>query len=127
MNKLKMKIVDWDQQSMSLIIKFSSDVNSFEVDDAVALAYQPLNMFPGITDTDELLKRLAVSGIDLCEREVRRENALKNVSTLITFENLKGQEFEYDVNYLLNMHRTPQNSTDIISQPAVEPEDIYVC
>lgn len=122
-----MKIVDWDQQSMSLIIKFSSDVNSFEVDDAIALAYQPLNMFPGITDTDELLKKIAVSGIDLCEREARKENAMKNASNFEVFENLKGQEFEYDVNYLLNMHRSPPNNDVIVSQPTVEPEDIYVC
>jgi hypothetical protein len=127
MNKLKMKIIDWEPQSLSLIVKFTSDVNSFEVDDARPLAFQPLTMFPGVTDIDEVLKRIAVSGIGICENEAIRENALKNASKLENFANLKDQTFEYDVSYLVNMHKTNQQNTQILDQPVVEPEDIYVC
>ena len=122
-----MKIIDWEPQSLSLIVKFTSDVNSFEVDDARPLAFQPLTMFPGVTDIDEVLKRIAVSGIGICENEAIRENALKNASNLENFANLKDQTFEYDVNYLVNMHKTNQQNTHILDQPVVEPEDIYVC
>lgn len=127
MNKLKMKVIDWEPQSLSLIVKFTSDVNSFEVDDARPLAFQPLTMFPGVTDIDELLKRIAVSGIGICENEAIKENALKNVSNLENFVNLKDQTFEYDVSYLIDMHKTNQQNIQMLDQPTVTQEDIYVC
>jgi hypothetical protein len=120
MKKIKMKIVDWDQENLNLIVKFSSDDMLKNVDDATPLAYQPITMFPGIDDVEEIAKRLAVSGIHVCEMEKTKEEALQNLQLKNDIGSLVGKTLEYDVDYLLNMHKDRQLSEEDFSENEYE-------
>lgn len=115
-----MKIVDWDQENLNLIVKFSSDDMLKNVDDATPLAYQPITMFPGIDDVEEIAKRLAVSGIHVCEMEKTKEEALQNLQLKNDIGSLVGKTLEYDVDYLLNMHKDRQLSEEDFSENEYE-------
>lgn len=116
MEKITMKVVGWDESTLSLIIKFNSDINESSIDDCVELAYQPMTMFPNVEDIEELLKRVAVGGIHLCEMRALEEQNRKNEENIQKFRDLKGQTFEFDVDHLLNMDRQMGEPTNVLQQ-----------
>jgi hypothetical protein len=116
MEKITMKVVGWDESTLSLIIKFNSDINESSIDDCVELAYQPMSMFPNVENMEELLKRVAVGGIHLCEMRAIEEQNRKNEEKIQNFRDLKGQTFEFDVEHLLNMDRQMNEPNDVLQQ-----------
>jgi len=116
MEKITMKVVDWDESSMSLIVKFNSDINETSIDNATALAYQPMSMFPNVEDINEVVKRVAVSGIHLCEMRSLEEQNRKNEEKLQKFRELKDQTFEFTVDELLNMDQTSSEFDHVLQQ-----------
>jgi hypothetical protein len=124
MEKITMKVVDWDESSMSLIVKFNSDINETNIDQATPLAYQPMSMFPNVEDINEVVKRVAVSGIHLCEMRSIEEQNRKNEEKLQKFRQLKDQTFEFTVDELLNMDNRNINSiVDEVSGNILEQTD----
>jgi hypothetical protein len=116
MEKITMKVVDWDESSMSLIVKFNSDINETDIEQARPLAYQPMSMFPNVQDINEVIKRVAVSGIHLCEMQALEEQNRKNEEKLQKFRELKDQTFEFTVDELLNMDQTSGESDHVLQQ-----------
>jgi hypothetical protein len=98
MKKLFMKICGYEESSGSLLIKFASDeTNSQNPDDYPMLAYQPANMFPDITDSQTIKKRLAIAGKYAAEQQKIRENLEKDPVRVQELKNMVGSVEEYDV------------------------------
>jgi hypothetical protein len=101
MQNIQMKIVDWDEETMSLIVKYSSDINSTSIDDSAALAIQPLTMFThDQDDSATVLKRMAKTGVDYCTTLARAESARLDTAKIDFFRNLKGQTLTFEISDL---------------------------
>lgn len=101
MQTLKMKIQGFDEQTNSLLVSFASDTTqSQNPDDYPAYAYQPVNMWPDITDPAEIKKRIAVSGVYHAEQQERHERFAANLIARQDFRNMVGQEVSYSVSEL---------------------------
>lgn len=101
MQTLKMKIQGFDEQSNSLLVSFASDTTqSQNPDDYPAYAYQPVNMWPDITDPAEIKKRIALSGIYHAEQQERHERFAANLVARQDYRNMVGQEASYSVSDL---------------------------
>jgi hypothetical protein len=103
MNSVKMKVVGWDEENLTLIVKFAADDSASSIDEVTSLAYQPLTMFPGVDNTESLIKKLAVSGIGICNMQKIKDQAKQNTAKIEEMKNLVGQTFEYTVEELLSL------------------------
>lgn len=102
MNTLKMKITGYDEESNSLLVAFASDDTTSQ-DPSVyqSYAYQPLTMWPDVTDIDILKKNIAVSGMWQAEQQAKKEAFISDPSKIDAFKALVGQEIEYSISELL--------------------------
>lgn len=101
MEKIKLKIREFDAISNSLIVSFGDETTSNEkLDASMALAYQP-TMFPDIIDNpQEILKRIAFSGISVIEQQKIKETFIADTNKINAFKSLIGQSFEFLVSEL---------------------------
>lgn len=103
MNTLKMKIVGYDELSNSLIVNFASDeTKSSNPEDYPSYAYQPISMWPDITDVNEIKKRIAHAGIHMAQQQKVQETFVDNTELLNSIKALVGIEEEYQVDQLIN-------------------------
>lgn len=87
MKKLFMKITGYEESSGSLLICFASDeTQSQNPEDYPQYAYQPVTMYPDITDVSTIKKRLAIAGKYLVEQQKRKEVILSDPQNM---QNLK--------------------------------------
>lgn len=101
MQTLTMKIVDWDETTLSVIVKYSSDVNTTAIDDCMSVAIQPMSLFVDERDdVDQVLKRIAKTGIGYCAHLAKIERACLDDAKVDFFRNLKGQTLTFPVNDL---------------------------
>jgi hypothetical protein len=104
-----MKIQGFDEQTNSLLVSFASDATqSQNPDDYPAYAYQPVNMWPDITDPTEIKKRIAMSGIYHAEQQERHERFAANLTARQDYQNMVGQQMTYALD-------------DLTSPPPPEP------
>jgi hypothetical protein len=74
MNTLYMKIHAYDEPSHSLLVSFASDTTASQnPDDYPQYAYQPIRMWPDVSDSEEIKKRIAVAGMYHAEQQEREE------------------------------------------------------
>jgi hypothetical protein len=98
MKKLFMKIVGYEEDSGSLLIKVASDETASQnPDDYVTLAYQPASMFPDVTDPAEVKKRVAIAAKYMAEQQKIAENLQNNPQRIEQFKNMVGSISEYDI------------------------------
>jgi len=98
MNKIKYKITRYDEDSNSIMVAFSSDKTATNnPDDYQEFAFQPTEMFPDITDMEELKKKIAEQGIALADIAKKAEDARANTTMINNWKALVGQTFEYNV------------------------------
>lgn len=111
MNKIKMKIVGYEEASNSLLVAFASD-ETLHSDPAQypAYAYQPVNMWPGVTDVEEIKKRIAHAGIYLAQQQADQETFVADQARIDALKNLVGSTFEYDMSELT----IPQQQQEVI-------------
>lgn len=102
MQTLKMKIVGYDEESHSLIVSFASDETASQ-DPSVypSYAYQPMSMWPDITDAEELIKRIGHAGIHMAEQQKIKESFVQNQQLIDSIKSFVGQEKSYSVTDLL--------------------------
>ena len=80
MQTVKVKIVGFEEESGSLLVKFASDTTqSNDPESYIAMAYQPALMWPEATTNKEILENLGRCAISLVNTEV-----IFNVSELTT-------------------------------------------
>jgi hypothetical protein len=109
MNTLKMKVVSYDEDSHSLIVSFASDETaSQDPSTYTAYAYQPMNMWPDISDPNELIKRIGHAGIHIAEQQKIQEQFVLNETLINGLKSFVGQEISYSLADLT----TPQEYTN---------------
>lgn len=106
MNTLKMKIVDYEEASNSLLVTFASDETKNDVGSYATLAYQPSTMFPDIKDPQEIVKRVAIAGVHIADLQRIQEQFVSDPVTVNALKALKGQVLEYNVADLIGANNT---------------------
>ena len=93
-----MKIVGYEEDSGSLLIRVASDETASQnPDDYGTLAYQPAAMFPDVTDPAEVKKRLAIAAKYTAEQQKIQENLQNDPQRIEHFKNMVGSISEFDV------------------------------
>lgn len=114
MNTLYMKIHSFDEQSSSLIVSFASDTTkSQNPDDYTSYAYQPVTMWPDITDPVEIKKRIAMAGLYHAEQQERQEKFVDDSTKIQEYLSMAGQQDTYSVSDLL---QPTDSTTDSVSE-----------
>jgi hypothetical protein len=102
MNTLYMKIHTFEESSYSLIVSFASDTTeSQNPDDYTKYAFQPMNMWPDVTDPTEIKKRIAVAGVYHAEQQEREEKFIADPAKVQAYKDMVGQENSYSLNSLI--------------------------
>jgi hypothetical protein len=114
MNTLYMKIHSYEEQSNSLIVSFASDTTKYQDPDKYpSYAFQPLNMWPDVTDPAEIKKRIAVAGVYHAEQQEREEKFVADPTKVQSYKDMVGQGSSYLV-------------TDLIPPPGPESTVVVV-
>ena len=91
-----MKIHSFEEQSNSLVVSFASDTTkSQNPDDYQSYAYQPVTMWPDISDPAEIKKRIAIAGVYLVEQQERQEKFVLDTEKIQEYKNMVGQVNSY--------------------------------
>lgn len=115
MNTLYMKIQGFDEQSNSLLVSFASDATqSQNPDDYPAYAYQPVNMWPDITDPAEIKRRIAMSGIYHAEQQERHEAFNANLAAQQQYRDMVGQETSYPLSDLTQQEESQPSPESVL-------------
>ena len=110
MNKIKMKINGYDEQSHSLFVSFASDeTKSQNPSDYQNYAYQPMSMWPDISDLEEIKKRLAQAGLYLVEQQKIKEQFVADENRIQSLKSMVGKTFEYSLD-------------EVVPPPILKPE-----
>lgn len=96
-----MKINSFDEQSNSLIVSFASDTTkSQNPTDYPSYAFQPINMWPDVTDPAEIKKRIAVAGIYHAEQQEREEKFIANPTKVAEYRAMVNAEDSFSIEEL---------------------------
>jgi hypothetical protein len=102
MNTLKLTITGYDAESHSLLVSFASDTTaSPDPSTYPSYAFQPLTMWPDLTDVQELKKRIAIAGMHCAESQEAKEKFMADTQRIAELKNLVGQTCEFTVAELL--------------------------
>jgi len=101
MNQVHVKIHSWDEESKSLIISFASDTTaSSNPDDYEGLAYQPHLFWPDVSDSTELMKKIAQLGQSVCTQIEVEESINNDESKISLYSGFAGQSQTFNVSDL---------------------------
>lgn len=96
-----MKIHAFDEQSNSLIVSFASDTTrSQNPADYPAYAFQPVNMWPDVTDPAEIKKRIAVAGIYHVQQQEREEKFVADPTKVAEYRAMVNAEDSFSIEEL---------------------------
>lgn len=109
MNKVRMRITGYDEISHSLLVSFASDTTkSQDPADYPTYAFQPLTMWPDVTDPNEVKKRIAIAGMHHAQMQEAKEKFIADPERVAAFKAMAGQVQEFTVNELtIVAHETP--------------------
>jgi hypothetical protein len=102
METVKLKIIDFDEVSQSLIVSFASDTTEYS--DPVnyqSYAFQPAQLWPDVTDAEEIKFLLAQAGYNLIKQQEKKEMYSKNLLLIESIKNLIGQEAQYTASEII--------------------------
>lgn len=98
MNKVKFKVTGYDEAAKALLISFASDTTaSQDPADYTTYAFQPLTMWPDVTDVEELKKRIAQAGMYHVEMQEADEKFVADETRVAAIQALVGQTHEFTV------------------------------
>ncbi len=118
MNTIYMKIYQYEEESKSIIVGFASDTTNYQDPDQYRkYAFQPLHMYPDISDPNEILKRIALAGIHHIENIEREENFVADPSNDQAYKNMVGQQYTFTKDEVQSVHLS---ELDIINQNVEE-------
>ena len=121
MNTIKFKVKEYDEDTNSIIVSFSSDeTKTNNPEDYEAFAIQPIEQYPDITDVEVLKKRIAEQGIGLAEQVKLSEQAQANTDMQAKLKAMVGQTFEYNVSDLINTDTEVTFASEVIAPPMAE-------
>jgi hypothetical protein len=114
MQTLKMKIHSYDDETHSLIVSYASDETaSSDPASYTSYAYQPMTMWPDITDAEELVKRIGQAGVHMAEQQKVKESFAQNQQLIDNLKSFVGQEKTYSVADLLATSESYPNEVNI--------------
>lgn len=103
MQHIKMKVVAFDESTYSLLCSFASDeTQSHDPADYPAYAYQPMNMWPDISDPETIKERIAVAGVSIAANQTREEQFVADPTKVAQYKAMVGSVVEYPVQYLID-------------------------
>jgi hypothetical protein len=98
MNNLKFKVKSFDETSNSLVISFASDTTaSNDPDEYASYAFQPLSMWPDVTDIEQLKKCIATAGMHHARIQEAKEKLVIDTERVAALQALVGQTYEYTI------------------------------
>jgi hypothetical protein len=101
MNKIKIKINGYDEESNSLLVSFASDeTQSQDPTSYQSYAYQPMTMWPDISDLNEIKKRIAQAGIYLADQQRIKEQFKADPAKIEAYKAMVGQVVEFNISDL---------------------------
>ena len=104
-----MKITGYDEASHSLMVSFASDTTqSQDPANYPSYAFQPLTMWPDVTDANEIKRRVAMAGIHHAQMQEAKEKFVADAQRVAALKSMVGQTHEFTVNELTVVaHDTP--------------------
>lgn len=98
MNKIKLKINGYEEETNSLLVSFASDeTQSQDPASYQSFAYQPMTMWPDVTDVNEIKKRLAQAGIYLAEQQKIKEQFKADPAKVEAYKAMVGEVLEFNI------------------------------
>jgi len=114
MNKIKMKINGYDEETNSLLVSFASDeTQSQNPNDYQSYAYQPMTMWPDINDINEIKKRLAQAGIYLAEQQKIKEQFKADPAKVEAYKAMVGEILEFNISITTPATPTYPNEVNV--------------
>jgi len=104
MKKLKMKIVDYDAESNSVIVAFASENSKNPIDYYPTCAYQS-TMFDNPSDTEAVFEEIARAGVAIAMQQDKEDNFKADKILEKNYKPFVGKEFEYDIENLINKNQ----------------------
>jgi hypothetical protein len=102
MQYIRMKVLAFDESSYSLLCSFASDeTKSHNPADYPAYAYQPMNMWPDISDPAVIKERIALAGVGIAANQAREEQFIADPAKIAEYKAMVGSVVEYPVNQLI--------------------------
>ena len=102
MQTVTVKIIDFEEESGSLICSFASDTTqSNNPDDYRSFAFQPVLMWPDASTTEEVMTELARCGMGMCQEFERQESLKSNSDKTNSYKNMVNQVKTFNVSDLL--------------------------
>lgn len=99
MPAIKMKIVNYDPSTSSLIVSFASEKAKKTIDEYPVCAYQP-TMFD-TQDPEKVIENIARAGIFVSQQQDKEEEFQENTNLTRIYQSYIGKEFSFDVDTLL--------------------------
>jgi hypothetical protein len=119
MATIKMKIMNYEESSGSLIVTFASEGSEKSIDEYRPCAYQP-TMFD-TQDPEKVIENIARAGIFVTQQQEKEEAFRKNKELNEQYKQYIGKEFTFDVDELLS---TANQKIDHVVQTASVVDEI---
>lgn len=101
MNTLYMKINSFEESTYSLLVSFASDTTkSSDPSDYPSYAFQPMNMWPDISDASEIERRIAMAGLYHAQQQENEEKFIADPAKVQEYRNMVGDQKSYPVSDL---------------------------
>ena len=112
METVKVKIVEFEENSGSLVVRFASDTTkNSDPDSYRSIAYQPALMWPEATTNEEILENLGRCAIAMCQ-EIEIDEALKADTVRInSLKSLVNTEVTFTVSDLIESDPATSSTT----------------
>lgn len=102
-NIIRIKIVGYDEETDSILVKACSDKSEKSIDEYEPLAYQPIS-FEELHPA-KILEWVAKASIYTVYEQNKYEKWAKAEDTRAMLKTFIGKEFEYDIEYLDNLNK----------------------
>ena len=135
MSKIKMKIVDYDVGSNSIIVAFASENAKNSIDSYPTCAYQP-TMFNSPTDPEKVFEDIARAGIHISQQQDKEDNFKAEQVLENKYKQYIGKVLEFDTDTLIEnadqsieIKKTSANIVDeildeiLIDEPSNDPQE----
>ena len=98
MEKVKIKVTGYDPVTHSLHVSYASDeTKSIDPASYPSVAIQVNNMWPDVSDIEQLKKNIALAGVPVINQQLAKEALTSDTQKQNILKSLVGQTFEYDV------------------------------
>jgi hypothetical protein len=99
MQRLKMKIHEYDEETHSLVVSFASDENDLDVGEYRKYTYNIGNFNPD--DLRETIYAIAIQGVEIAANQKIEEDSKKNFNSIENAKLEVDKVYEFDLSELI--------------------------